>query len=240
MLDQLRKSRNQLFGSLRPDDLHRLRPAMEMILCARDQVLIDTDEALNRVYFPETSVMSLATVFSDGVTVGMAMIGREGCTGAQVALGAKTSSVRLVAQFPGTAIRMSRRAFTWAIDSIPNFKAVIYRYTQSFLDQALISGACNSAHRLNERLARWLLTTRDRSDHDTLPVTQALLAEMLGVQRPTMTNALGEFERAGLIASARRQVTILDRHGLAGESCECYHRLLERFSASSGKRRVMG
>jgi len=51
---------------------------------------------------------------------------------------------------------------------------------------------------------------------------------MLGVQRPTMTNALGDFERAGLIAGARRQITILDRDGLAEESCECYERLRER------------
>ena len=240
MLDQLRKSGNQLFGSLRPDDLHRLRPAMEVILCARDQVLIDTDEPLNRVYFPETSVISLATVFSDGAMVGMATIGREGCTGVQVVLGAKTSSVRLLTQIPGTALRMSRRAFIWAVDSIPSFKAAMYGYAQTFLEQTLISGACNAAHRLNQRLARWLLTTQDRSDHDTLPVTQAHLAEILGVQRPTMTNALGEFERAGLIAGARRQITILDRQGLADESCECHGRLRPWVSGSDSKTRVMG
>ena len=240
MLDQLRKSQNHLFGSLRPDELHRLRPAMEVILCARDQVLIDTDEPLNRVYFPETSVISLTSVFSDGTTVGMATIGREGCTGVQVVLGAKTSSVRLLTQIPGTALRMSRRAFTWAVESIPSFKTAMYGYAQSLMEQALVSGACNAAHRLNQRLARWLLTTRDRSDHDTLAVTQAQLAEILGVQRPTMTNALGEFERAGLIAGARRQITILDRQGLADQSCECYGRLREWFSGSGSKARVMG
>lgn len=240
MLDQLRESRNQLFASLRPDDLHRLRPAMEVILCARDQVLVDTDEVLNRIYFPETSVISLAAVFSDGAMVGMATIGREGCTGVQVVLGSKASSARLVTQIPGTALRMSRRAFVWAMDSVPSFKAAIYGYAESFLEQTLISGACNAAHRLNQRLARWLLTTRDRSDHDTLPVTQAQLAEILGVQRPTMTNALGEFERAGLIAGARRQITILNRQGLAEESCECYDRLHGRFAGLSSKRHVMG
>ena len=125
-------------------------------------------------------------------------------------------------------MRLSRRAFAWAMNSLPDFKALMYDYSQAFLDQALVSGACNAAHQLDQRLARWLLTTRDRSDSDTLSVTQTLLAEMLGVQRPTMTNALGGFERAGLIAGARRQVTILDRAGLARESCECYHRLRER------------
>jgi len=203
---------------------------LEHVDCTRDQVLIDADGALDRVYFPESCVVSLSTVFSDGTAVDMATIGREGCTGVQAVLGAEVSSVRMLTQIPGTAMRMSRRAFGWAMDSVPGFKGLMYGYAQAFLDQALVSGACNAAHKLNQRLARWLLTTNDRSDGDTLPMTQTLLAEMLGVQRPTMTNALGEFERAGLIAGARRQITILDRDGLAAESCECYQRLRDRLA----------
>jgi CRP-like cAMP-binding protein len=84
------------------------------------------------------------------------------------------------------------------------------------------SVACNGAHSLNERLARWLLMMRDRGDDDALQITQTLLAEMLGVQRPTITNAARELERAGLIERGRRQVTILDRPGLMKASCECY------------------
>jgi CRP-like cAMP-binding protein len=229
MLDQLHRPRNRLVSSLQPEHLRQLRPALDTVDCVRDQVLIDADGALDQVYFPESAVVSLSTVFGDGTSVDMASIGREGCTGVQAVLGAKVSSVRLLTQIPGTAMRMSRRGFQWAMGSLPDFKALMYDYAQAFLDQALVSGACNAAHRLDQRLARWLLTTRDRSDSDTLPVTQTLLAEMLGVQRPTMTNALGELERAGLIAGARRQVTILDRAGLAEESCECYHRLRERF-----------
>jgi CRP-like cAMP-binding protein len=85
-----------------------------------------------------------------------------------------------------------------------------------------VSVACNGAHSLRERLARWLLTMRDRGGGDALPITQNLLAEMLGVQRPTIANAAREWERAGLIERGRRRVTILDRLGLVGASCECY------------------
>jgi CRP-like cAMP-binding protein len=98
----------------------------------------------------------------------------------------------------------------------------MYAYVQAFLEQVMVSVACNGAHSLKERLARWLLMMRDRSDGDELPITQSLLAEMLGVQRPTITNAARGLERAGLIERGRRQVTILDRQGLAEESCECY------------------
>jgi CRP-like cAMP-binding protein len=88
--------------------------------------------------------------------------------------------------------------------------------------------ACNGAHSLKQRLARWLLMMRDRSDEDALLITQNLLAEMLGVQRPSITNAVRELERAGVIERGRRQVKILDRQGLIEESCECYQMVRTR------------
>jgi CRP-like cAMP-binding protein len=106
------------------------------------------------------------------------------------------------------------------MSSVPSFRTLIYAYLQAFLEQLLVSVACNGAHSLKQRLARWLLTMRDRSDDETLQITQSLLAEMLGVQRPTVTNAARELERAGLIARGRRQVSILDRGGLEEASCE--------------------
>jgi CRP-like cAMP-binding protein len=84
---------------------------------------------------------------------------------------------------------------------------------------------------VRERLARWLLMMRDRSDDDSLQITQGLLAEMLGVQRPTITNAVHELERAGLIESGRGQITILDREGLEAASCECYRLVRGRVSS---------
>ena len=123
---------------------------------------------------------------------------------------------------------MSRSAFVRAMQSMPSFRGLMYAYVQAFLEQVLVSVACNGAHSLTERLARWLLMMRDRSDEDVLPITQNLLAEMLGVQRPTITNAAGDLERAGLIERGRQQITILDRQGLIKKSCECYQLVRER------------
>jgi CRP-like cAMP-binding protein len=114
--------------------------------------------------------------------------------------------------------------------SMPSFRNLMYAYVHAFLEQVLVSAACNGAHRLKERLARWLLMMRDRSDGETLQITQALLAHMLGVQRPTVTNAVRELERAHLIAPGRQQVTILDRQGLMQASCECYQLVRTRIA----------
>jgi len=103
-------------------------------------------------------------------------------------------------------------------------------YVQAFLEQVMVSVACNGAHSLKQRLARWLLMMRDRSDGDTLLITQGLLAEMLGVQRPSISNAAQDLERAGLIERGRRQVTILNRQGLTKASCECYQLVRSRLA----------
>ena len=220
--------RNRLLLALPPRNLKRLMPELEHVRCRREQILMNADSSLDHVYFPDSGVVSVLAVYANGHIIEMATIGREGCTGVQAAFGAKNSSAQLLVQIPGSAAKMSRLAFTRAMSSMPSFRGLMYAYVQAFLEQVMVSVACNGAHSLKERLARWLLMMRDRADDDALPITQNLLAEMLGVQRPTITNAARELEDAGLIARGRRQVTILDRPGLTKASCECYHLVRER------------
>src|SRR6202451_3403507 len=214
--------RNRLLLALPSSNLKQLMPELEQIRCQRAQILVDADSSLDHVFFPDSGVVSVLAVYADGSVIEMATIGREGCTGMQAFFGAKTSSVRLLVQIPGGAAKMSRAAFARAMESMPSFRNLMSAYVHAFLEQVLVSVACNGAHSLKQRLARWLLMMRDRSDEDALPITHNLLAEMLGVQRPTITNAVRELERAGLIDGGRRQVTILDRGGLTEASCECY------------------
>src|SRR5580700_3837414 len=223
--------RNRLLLALPSSNLKQLMPELEEIRCRREQVLVDADSSLDHIFFPDIGVVSVVAVYADGSVIEMATIGREGCSAVQAVFGAKISSVRLLVQIPGSAAKMSRAAFTRAMGSMPSFRGLMYAYVQAFLEQVMVSVACNGAHSLKERLARWLLMMRDRGDEDTLPITQNLLAEMLGVQRPTITNAARELERAGLIERGRRQVTVLDRKGLTKASCECYQLVRERVAS---------
>jgi CRP-like cAMP-binding protein len=220
--------RNRLLLALPSRNLKRLMPEFEHIRCQREQVLLDADSSLDYVFFPERGVISVVAVYADGSVIEMATIGREGCTGMQAFFGAKTSSVRLLVQIPGSAAKMSRAAFARAMESMPSFRNLMSAYIHAFLEQVLVSVACNGAHSLKERLARWLLMMRDRSDDDVLAITQSLLAEMLGVHRPTITQAVQELERAGVIEHGRRQVAIVDRQGLIEASCECYQLVRSR------------
>ena len=188
-------------------------PDLEHIECRREQVLIDADSSLDHVFFPDSGVISVVAVYPDGSIIEMATIGREGGTGFQAVFGARSSSARLLVQLPGTAARMRRSAFVRAMEVMPAFRNLMHAHVHAFLEQVMVSAACNAAHSLKERLARWLLMMRDRHDDDVLLLTQDLLAEMLGVHRPTITHAAQDLQRAGLIKCIRGHVTILTETG---------------------------
>src|SRR5712671_564325 len=135
--------RNRLLLALSSGNLKRLMPELEQVRCQPEQVLLDADSALDHVYFPDSGVVSIVAVYSDGSVIEMATIGREGCTGLQVVFGAKRSSVRFLVQIPGTAARMSRAAFTRAMESTPSFRSLMITYVEAFLEQVLVSVACN-------------------------------------------------------------------------------------------------
>jgi CRP-like cAMP-binding protein len=230
MNDSTNWPRNRLLLALSARNLKQLMPDLDNVRCQREQVLLDADSSLDHVYFPDSGVLSVLAVYANGDVIEMATIGREGCSGMQAIFGAKVSSAQLLVQIPGTAAKMWRAAFTRAMQSMPPFRSLMYSYVHAFLEQVMVSVACNGAHSLKERLARWLLMMHDRSDDDELPITQDLLAEILGVQRPTISNAVRELEQAGWIERGRRQVTILDRQGLADASCECYQLVRARLA----------
>jgi CRP-like cAMP-binding protein len=221
---------NRLLQALPMAEWDRLRMVLEHVRCERAAVLVDAEGSLEHVYFPNSGIISIVAVYPDGSIIEMATIGREGATGFQAVFGAKMSSARLLVQVPGTAARMSRVAFQRAMQQLPSFRALMFAHVHAFLEQVLVSAACNGAHSVGQRLARWLLTMRDRHDADALPITQDLLAEMLGVHRPTVTNAVRALHRAKLIQADRKRVVILDRDGLIKASCECYQVVRSRIA----------
>jgi CRP-like cAMP-binding protein len=229
-MSQLKWPRNRLLLALPASNLKRLMSQLELVPCERGRILLDADSILDDVFFPDSGVVSVVALYEDGSIIEMATIGREGCTGFQAIFGDKESSVRFLVQLPGSAARMSRSAFLRAMKAMPAFRNLMLAYVQAFLEQVLVSGACNGAHSVKQRLARWLLMMDDRTDDNLLRITQTLLAEMLGVQRPTITNAVREFEKAGLIAPGQRQIAVLDRQGLLQVSCECYQMVCRRIA----------
>jgi CRP-like cAMP-binding protein len=167
---------NRLLLALPSSNLKRLMTGLKQIPCQHGQILMDADSSLDDVFFPDSGVISVVAVYADGSFIEMATVGREGCTGFQAFFGEKESSVRLLVQISGSASKLSRAAFTRAMQSMPSFQNLMSAYVHAFLEQVLVSVACNGALTVKQRLARWLLMMRDRSDGATLPIRTKCLA----------------------------------------------------------------
>ncbi|MCE3250105.1 MAG: Crp/Fnr family transcriptional regulator, partial [Geminicoccaceae bacterium] len=227
-------SRNRLLAALEPDDLRHLAPHLERVELARGTVLLEPHAEFQHVWWPEDCIISLVIPTSEGGAEA-ATIGREGMIGFIAALGVPPRALaRDVVQVPGRALRLPLTALQEAFAASPSIHQVCLCYVAALVAHVLQSVACNALHTVEARLARWLLLFQDRVDGiGALPITQELLAEMLGVQRTTVTAAARALQQAGLIAYKWGSVTVLDRAGLERVSCECYGVIREHYEQVS-------
>lgn len=213
---------NRLLLALAPEDLDLLGPHLEPVPLPHRQTLSKSDAPIDDVYFPQSGMVSLVQPLEDGAMIEVGMVGSEGFVGAPVLLGADTSPLEAMVQMPGSALRMPADAFRQQTGGSIALSRMLLRYVQALHVQVSLSAACNGRHTLPERLARWLLTARDRADSDRLPLSHDFLSMMLGVRRAGVTVAVGTLKAAGLIHNTHGQVTITNRQGLEAACCECY------------------
>jgi CRP-like cAMP-binding protein len=213
---------NRLLAALPAKELARLRPYLEPLPLPVRLILSKPGASVDYVHFPQSGMVSLVHTLSDGAQIEVGVIGREGFVGIPVLLGADTSPIEAMVQMPGTALRIQVSAFREQVLQNGSFSGLLYRYAQALHIQVAQTAACNGRHVLQERLARWLLTARDRAESDELPLSHEFLAIMLGTRRVGVTLALGAFRTAGIISNRHGRVTIIDRANLEDAACECY------------------
>jgi CRP-like cAMP-binding protein len=223
---------NRLLASLKPADRALLEPSMVAVLLDRNDVLFDAGEDVTHSYFPGPGVVaSLVINMADGRAVEAATIGREGAVGGIVSAGHKPAFARAIVQIGGTALKIETAALESAKERSSAIRDLFSRYADTLLAQTMQSVACNALHPLDARLCRWLLTTHDRVDSDEIALTQEYLAEMLGVQRTTVSGVARHLQERGLISYTRGRMVILDRSGLEACACECYAAVQNHFRA---------
>jgi CRP-like cAMP-binding protein len=220
---------NRLLRALDPQDFAYLEPYLEIITLKRGQLLYEVDEVIRYTYFPHDAVVALVAVMDNGASAEMAIAGREGLVGLVTAAITPTSFGRYVVQIPGTASRISLEQMNKAISAHPNIRGLVQRFSEAIMSRVLQNVACNAIHPVEVRFARWLLSTHDRVDQDTLPLSHESLSDMLGVQRSTVSAIARTFQAAGLIEQGRGSITVKNRAGLERLSCECYGRVRHTF-----------
>lgn len=219
---------NRLLGALRSRELDRLTPYLRKVDLERDTLLFDCGEDVTTTHFPcHATMISLLVVSQDGHEVEVANVGREGAIGGIVSAGFKPAYGRAVVRVPGFAFCIPTARLEDAKTQSPPLADLFARYADVLLAQMMQSTACNALHGVEQRYCRWLLSAHDRAGDEPLRLTQETLAQMMGVQRTTVTAVARSLQDQGVIAAGRGRIEILDRPALERRACEC-HDAVER------------
>jgi CRP-like cAMP-binding protein len=222
MLEEAQACQNILIAGLSANIRQRWLPALERVEMPLGDVLYESGETLDHVYFPLTSIVSLLYVMENGASAEIAVVGKEGLVGVSLFMGGGSTPSRALVQSDGVGLRMAADRFIKEFNRSAFVLHLMLRYTQALITQMTQTAVCNRHHTVDQQLCRWLLLSLDRVDGDKLIMTQKLIADMLGVRREGVTEAAHKLQSAGLIEYARGHITVLNRKELERRSCECY------------------
>jgi CRP-like cAMP-binding protein len=224
--------RNALLLALPTREYDMIRPYLEPVELPHHLILQQPAEKIEYAYFLNQGLASLVVLTSDGRSVEVAIVGKEGMVGTALAVGLRQEPCRAIMQMPGSGLRISSEVLERTLPVAPELRMILSRYVLLQGLQVAQIAACNRLHAIEQRLARWLLMCQDRVDSELLPVTHEFLAQMLGTGRPSVSLAAGNLQRVGLIENLRGTVRVLDRKSLEASACECY-RAIQHFSSLS-------
>lgn len=221
-VDRAETLRNLLIGALTPDDMAALAPHMKLIDLVVGERLSPAGRTIRYGYFPISGMISLVHRYVDGATIEVGLIGREGFCGAPLILDAASSPIEAMVQGSGQALRIPGKALIATTNSRPKLRSQLLRHVHFLQVQLALTASCNGLHKIEPRLARWLLEAHDRLGGETLALKHEFLSYMLGVRRAGITEALAALKEKGLIGLGRGRIIILKRAELEADACDCY------------------
>jgi CRP-like cAMP-binding protein len=213
---------NKLLASLPRKEYQSLRAGLQPVTLTYGDVLYEPGEPSRYVYFPNDALVSLLATVEGQQALEVGLVGCDGMVGISLALGMRAPPVRGLVQVTGTAMRMNVVRFRKELRKSPRLQGELCRLLHAQLFQARQTAACNRFHVVEARLARWLLTARDRVRSDQFLLTQDFLSQLLGVRRVGISMAAGALQKRKLIRYSRGKIRILERKGLEAAACSCY------------------
>lgn len=221
--------KNRILASLSKAEISRLSPHLSPLDLPAGKILINPEQEIADVYFLETGLASVVVPMADGNMVETGVTGNDGVIGFPILLGIKTAPTRTFMQVSGNGFKIKAHHLVKEFERSETLHEKISHYFQAHLVQSGQLTACNRLHDIAERLARWLLTCRDRMDADAFTITHESLGHMLGAPRSTVTLAAGILHSHGLIDYSRGKLLIRNRKGLELAACECYRKVKNEF-----------
>ena len=217
------RPRNLILAQLPDDEYAALAKFLMPVDLPLGMQLSEPNRPIEYVYFLNSGLISTDALTEKGESVEVGVIGREGFAGLPALLDQPQMSHSVLIQGVGDGLRVRSSIVRDEFMKGGMFQQMVHAFIYLQMVQVTQSVLCNRMHEVDARLARWLLTSADRMESESLHLTQEFLAQMLGVQRSTVTVAAGELQRGGMIGYSRGKINILDRPALTKVACECYH-----------------
>ncbi|MBW7472407.1 Crp/Fnr family transcriptional regulator [Marinobacter sp. F4218] len=217
--DQLQ---NKLLAALSDDARKRIFPKLKLAELSLGDVIYESGQSIEYVYFPVDCIISLLYVMVNGSSAEISVVGNEGMAGVAVIMGGESTPNRFIVQSHGHAYRLPAADLKKEFNNHSEIRIITLRFTQALITQMSQTAVCNRHHSIDQQLCRWLLLSLDRLGNNQLNMTQELIANMLGVRREGVTEAAGKLQKLGVIEYQRGRITVIDRPKLESLSCECY------------------
>lgn len=232
MINNLEQPVNQILAALSQPEYSRLAPYLRPVKLNVGKVLYYPGEIIQEVYFPEQAVISLVSIFTDGSTSEISLIGNDGMIGLPVILGSNCASCCSIVQVSGNAFKLSADILKQEVRRGEQLPRLLLLYTHVHLIRVAQTAVCNRKHLIEEQFSRWLLSVGDCLQTDELPLTQEAIANMLGVRRTSVSEVAIKLQKKGIINYKRGHIKIVDRDSLETTACECYELVRNVFRRS--------
>jgi CRP-like cAMP-binding protein len=226
--------KNKMLSLVGPRDLQRLRPHLRLVDLEQGRVIADSRECVHTVFFPHGGILSCVVELKDGSSIETGMIGNDGVFGAMQAIDDRLSLNKVMVQIPGRASVADGAVIKMIADTSPDFRRLIVKFEQFLLGQVQQTTACNAVHNIEARTCKWLIRMYDLVGTD-LPLTQEFLAQMMGVQRTSVSTVASQLQAKGLIEYRRGRVQIRDIAAIQLQACECADAVRDQYTEVFGK-----
>lgn len=214
-------SENQFLNLLPREDFALVEPYLKIVSLDRGVTLYEDGDQIASVHFPLKGMISLVTVTSEGDSIEAGTVGVDGVVGAMVAFGLQLAPAKAIVQIPGVLAEIPTGRFRAAAAKSETIRDLCVRYNEVQLIQARVTVACNALHSIEQRFCKWLLQSREVTEEGAVSLTQEFMAQMLGVQRSSVSQVATKMQRLGYISYVRGQIRILNRAGLEETACDC-------------------
>lgn len=213
---------NQLLAALPDSAKARIFPQLKLVETNLGEVIYESGQPIDFVYFPTNCIVSLLYVTLSGASAEISIVGNDGMAGIAVFMGGESTPSQTIAQSKGFMYQMPAAELSTEFNNHSEVRVLLLRYTQALITQMSQTAVCNRHHTIDQQLCRWLLLSLDRLPDNHLTMTHELIANMLGVRREGVTEAARKLQKLEVIEYHRGHITVIDRAKLEALSCECY------------------